>query len=236
MCLGMNPDQAGARRTLRLDLEPQFRGPPRPGRPHPPDEPGNGGRGGHRRPHRRCEGFHLTEPRAILLAAIISLICGLGCANALVAIWRLNQPLTTATWQVQDIWYIFGSRGDPEGARFTLASGIAWRWNREFRNCEHPAAELKAQRWKARHAGDLRPRLTRYRRGHDQGRRDRLPRASPAGAPGGGHGPCRGIGRHAGLVSGLAKFLTWRVRSKFEAGRYRLDAPPAAPRFRRSPP
>ena len=35
MCLGMNPDIAAARRALRLDLEPQLRGPPgRGGRTH----------------------------------------------------------------------------------------------------------------------------------------------------------------------------------------------------------
>ena len=28
MCLAMNADRLGARRALRLDLEPQFRGPP----------------------------------------------------------------------------------------------------------------------------------------------------------------------------------------------------------------
>ena len=34
MCLGMNPDIARARRALRLDLEPQLRGPPGPRRAH----------------------------------------------------------------------------------------------------------------------------------------------------------------------------------------------------------
>ena len=36
MCLGMNPDILAARRALRLDLEPQLRGPPGPRRAHPP--------------------------------------------------------------------------------------------------------------------------------------------------------------------------------------------------------
>ena len=36
MCLGMNPDILAARRALRLDLQPQLRGPPGPRRPHPP--------------------------------------------------------------------------------------------------------------------------------------------------------------------------------------------------------
>ena len=35
MCLGMNPDQLKPERALRLDLEPQFRGPPGQARPHP---------------------------------------------------------------------------------------------------------------------------------------------------------------------------------------------------------
>ena len=56
MCLGMNPDILGARRALRLDVEPQLRGPPGQRRPHPPDEPrdGRGGRGD--RPPRRRAG------------------------------------------------------------------------------------------------------------------------------------------------------------------------------------
>ena len=36
MCLAMNPDQLAPGRALRLDLEPQLRGPPGPRRPHPP--------------------------------------------------------------------------------------------------------------------------------------------------------------------------------------------------------
>ena len=36
MCLGMNPDILEPGRALRLDLEPQLRGPPGPRRPHPP--------------------------------------------------------------------------------------------------------------------------------------------------------------------------------------------------------
>ena len=39
MCLGMNPDRLAPGRTLRLDLQPQLRGPPGPRRPHPSDEP-----------------------------------------------------------------------------------------------------------------------------------------------------------------------------------------------------
>ena len=36
MCLAMNPDKLAAGRALRVDLEPQLRGPPGPGRAHPP--------------------------------------------------------------------------------------------------------------------------------------------------------------------------------------------------------
>ena len=39
MCMSMNADKATARRALRLDLEPQFRGPAGQGRPHPPVSP-----------------------------------------------------------------------------------------------------------------------------------------------------------------------------------------------------
>ena len=53
MCLGMNPDQLSPGRALRLDLEPQFRGPPGPARPHPSGVAGDGGGRGDRRPLRR---------------------------------------------------------------------------------------------------------------------------------------------------------------------------------------
>ena len=43
-------------RALRLDLEPQLRGPPGQGRPHPPGEPEDGRRGGDRGPFRRHPG------------------------------------------------------------------------------------------------------------------------------------------------------------------------------------
>ena len=36
MCLGMNPDQLAPGGALRVDVEPQLRGPPGQGRPHPP--------------------------------------------------------------------------------------------------------------------------------------------------------------------------------------------------------
>ena len=53
MCLGMNPDQLKPTRALRLDLEPQFRGPPGQARPHPSRLAGDGGGGGACRPLRR---------------------------------------------------------------------------------------------------------------------------------------------------------------------------------------
>ncbi len=59
MCLGMNPDIAAAGRALRLDLEPQLRGPPGPRRAHPPRQPEDGRRGGHRGPLRRHQGVEL---------------------------------------------------------------------------------------------------------------------------------------------------------------------------------
>ena len=52
MCLGMNPDQLKPARALRLDLQPQFRGPPGLPRPHPPRLAADGGGGGDRRPFR----------------------------------------------------------------------------------------------------------------------------------------------------------------------------------------
>ena len=45
MCLGMNPDILAAGRALRLDLEPQLRGPPGRRRPHASRQPGDGGGG-----------------------------------------------------------------------------------------------------------------------------------------------------------------------------------------------
>ena len=58
MCLGMNPDQLAPARALRLDLEPQFRGPPGQARPHPSGLAGDGGGGGACRPLRRHPHFH----------------------------------------------------------------------------------------------------------------------------------------------------------------------------------
>ena len=56
MCLAMNPGQAEAGRALRLDLEPQLRGPPGLQGPHPSGLAGDGGGGGDRRAFRRHAG------------------------------------------------------------------------------------------------------------------------------------------------------------------------------------
>ena len=53
MCLAMNDDRLKPRRALRLDLEPQFRGPPGLQGPHPSRLAGHGGGRGDRRPFRR---------------------------------------------------------------------------------------------------------------------------------------------------------------------------------------
>ena len=70
MCLAMNPDKLNARRALRLDLEPQFRGPPGLQGPHASGFAGNGGRRRDRRAFRRREGVAvrhvnhaLSQPR-----------------------------------------------------------------------------------------------------------------------------------------------------------------------------
>ena len=53
MCLGMNPDILQPGRALRLDLEPQLRGPPGPRRAHPPRLAADGRRGRRRGALRR---------------------------------------------------------------------------------------------------------------------------------------------------------------------------------------
>ena len=50
---GHEPRHRCARRALRVDLEPQLRGPPGPRRAHAPRLPADGRRGGHRGPLRR---------------------------------------------------------------------------------------------------------------------------------------------------------------------------------------
>ena len=46
MCLAMNPDKLKPGRALRLDFEPQFRGPPRLSRPYASGLTGDGDGGG----------------------------------------------------------------------------------------------------------------------------------------------------------------------------------------------
>ena len=61
MCLGMNPDILRAGRALRLDLEPQLRGPPGPRRAHAPRQPADGGRRRGRRSLRRHPGVEVSR-------------------------------------------------------------------------------------------------------------------------------------------------------------------------------
>ena len=68
MCLAMNPDKLRAGRALRLDLEPQFRGPPGLQGPHPPRLAGDGGGGGDRGEVRRREGVAVRAPPAFVNA------------------------------------------------------------------------------------------------------------------------------------------------------------------------
>ena len=56
MCLAMNPDKLAPGRALRLDLEPQLRGPPGLQGPHPSGVARDGGGRGDRRPFRRRAG------------------------------------------------------------------------------------------------------------------------------------------------------------------------------------
>src|SRR6266566_2798068 len=53
-----------ARRAHRLDLQPQFRGPPGQERQDPPDGPGNGRRRRRHRPPRRCAATRLRVRRS----------------------------------------------------------------------------------------------------------------------------------------------------------------------------
>ena len=61
MCLAMNPDRLAPGRTLRLDLEPQFRRPSGLQRPHPSRLPRHGGGGGDRRAFRRFAHLQLSQ-------------------------------------------------------------------------------------------------------------------------------------------------------------------------------
>ena len=61
MCLAMNPDKLAAGRALRLDLEPQLRGPAGLQGPHASGVAGDGGGGGDRRPFRRRARLALSD-------------------------------------------------------------------------------------------------------------------------------------------------------------------------------
>ena len=67
MCLAMNPDKLGRRRALRLDLEPQLRGPPGPRRPHPPRL----ARRGRRHRGRRARSPRPDGPRRLMEPVIV---------------------------------------------------------------------------------------------------------------------------------------------------------------------
>ena len=60
MCLAMNPDKLKPGRALRLDLEPQFRGPPGIQGPHPSGVASNGGGGSDRRAFCRHQGVAIA--------------------------------------------------------------------------------------------------------------------------------------------------------------------------------
>src|SRR5665213_2170062 len=59
---GHEPRHPCSRRALRLDEQPQLRGPAGLGRPDASHEPADGGGGGHHRPHRRRARAALMEP------------------------------------------------------------------------------------------------------------------------------------------------------------------------------
>ena len=70
----MNPDILAPGRALRLDLEPQLRGPPGPRRAHPPRLPADGRRGRDRGPLRRHPGVELTwKPIQVIKGRVTSL-------------------------------------------------------------------------------------------------------------------------------------------------------------------
>ena len=75
MCLGMNPDQLKPARALRLDLEPQLRGPPGPPRPHAPGVARHGGGRGDRRPL-RGRAQDRVRPQAVI-PGLVRLVPGI---------------------------------------------------------------------------------------------------------------------------------------------------------------
>ncbi len=69
---------AGAGPALRLNLEPQFRGPARPWRTHASDEPRHGRRSGHRRPPRGCAGVSVIHIPISITSDFICPWCFIG--------------------------------------------------------------------------------------------------------------------------------------------------------------
>ena len=65
MCLGMNPDILAAGRAVRVDVEPQLRGPAGRGRPHASRQPGDGGGSGGQRPLHRRPGARMRALRSV---------------------------------------------------------------------------------------------------------------------------------------------------------------------------
>ena len=65
MCLGMNPDVLAAGRALRLDVEPQLRGPAGRRRADASRQPGDGRRGGGQRPLHRRPGARMRPLRSV---------------------------------------------------------------------------------------------------------------------------------------------------------------------------
>ncbi len=63
MCLAMNEDRLKPQRTLRLDVEPQFRGTAGVQGPHPSRLAGHGGGGGDCRAFRRYQGMEINQPQ-----------------------------------------------------------------------------------------------------------------------------------------------------------------------------
>src|SRR3954453_14640433 len=71
---GDEPRHPQRRRALRLDLEPQFRGPPGQGWAHPPGQPEDGRRGGDRGPLRRHQGLELSMRPVDIIEGKVSVL------------------------------------------------------------------------------------------------------------------------------------------------------------------
>ena len=71
---GDEPGHARRGRALRLDLEPQLRGPPGQGRAHPPGQPEDGGRRRRRGPLRRHQGLELDMRPVDIIEGKVSVL------------------------------------------------------------------------------------------------------------------------------------------------------------------